>query len=274
MEKTLDKIKVLCFDIDGTISCDHNAIKPEIREEFIRLSNLGYKIVLNTGRSKPDVNIFMRNSDFVCDAIVLNGACIVDKDNKSYSEEFIDENSAKTVYDILKKKNLTFVFYYPDKNVEVCGSKTIKELILKDRDKQDDGMDGFFKLFAHEEIVDYKRVLKIETWIVDDDLNNQIKRQLSSLENITCVSSMGFNLEISSKTTNKANKLLEYTNNQGYSKENVMFFGDSENDETVFAEFDNSVYVTNQRHDFDFKTKYQVPSCKDGGVERFLKANF
>lgn len=274
MAKNFDNIKLLCFDIDGTISCDHNVIKPEIRDELIRLQSIGYKFVLNTGRSKLDVCSFMEKSNFYTDAIVLNGACIIDKNGNSYDEENIKKDSAKLTYDILKKYKVPFVCYYPDKNIEVEGEKTIKEVMLKDRKELDDDAIDFLNMFEHCPITDFKNILKIEAWSLDKNLISLIKSELLDIDNITVVSSMGFNIEITAKTVNKAKKLLEYANSLGCDKSNVLFFGDSENDKPVFDEFDNSVYVKNERQIFDFNTKFKTESCKDGGVEKFLKEHF
>lgn len=273
MEKILDNIKILCFDIDGTISCDHKAIKPEIREEFLRLKSLGYKIILNTGRSKVDVKDFMKNSDFYTEAIILNGACIVDENFNQSKAEYIDENSARSAYGTLKENNISFVCYYSDKNVEVVGKKSIKEIMLNGRETNEQ-LDDFFGMFAKEEVNNFNQILKIEAWILDLDDNSQIRDKLSKIGGVTCASSMGFNLEITSEKTNKAKKLLEFVNELGYTEDNVIFFGDSDNDKPVFDLFKNAVYVKNERQDFSFNTKFSVKSCKDGGVEKFLKSNF
>ncbi len=273
MEKTLDNIKILCFDIDGTISYNHKGIKPEIREEFLRLKKMGYKIILNTGRSKVDVEAFMKSSDFYSEAIILNGACIIDENLMPNDEEYIDEQSVRNVYDLLRENNISFVCYYSNKNVEVPGKKSIREIIINDRE-EDEQLNDFFDMFVQEEISNFKQILKIEAWILNLDVNSQIRDKLSKIDGVTCVSSMGFNLEITSVKTNKAKKLLEYANKLGYTKNNVIFFGDSENDKPVFDLFENAVYVKNERQDFNFYTKFKVESCKNGGVEKFLKSNF
>lgn len=270
MAKNFNNIKLLCFDVDGTIAVGANKMLTETRKELLRVRDLGYKILLNTGRSKPDLLSFMRENDFYTSAIILNGACIMDENFNIFDEEYMDEDSIKEIIKVFKKYNLPFVSYYSDKIL--TSDNAYMEIMYKNFSKSD--LSDLANRMILEDISDYKHVLKMEACFKDLDLVKVVKEELSNINNVNCVSSMGFNLELTSINVNKGEKLLRYIEELGYKESEVMFFGDSENDAAAFDLFENSVYVKNNKHDFSFNTKYKTLSSIDNGVGIFLKDNF
>lgn len=270
MAKIFNNTKLLCFDVDGTITTGANKMLTETKEQLFRVRDLGYKILLNTGRSRPDLLSFMRENNFYTSAIILNGACIMDDNLNVIDEEYMDEDSVLKISEIFRKYNLPFVSYYSDKIL--CSDSAYMKIMYKNFSESD--LTDLANGMLFDDISDYKHILKIEACFEDLDLVKEVKEKINNINNVNCVSSMGFNLEVTSNNTNKGKKLLKYIEKLGYKETEVMFFGDSENDAAAFELFENSVYVKNNKHDFYFDTKYKTLSSKENGVGLFLKNNF
>lgn len=63
-------IKMLAFDVDGTITAGNNEITQRLRSVFDQLENKGFKLVLATGRPYEDLYPLKRRMIFSCNSFV------------------------------------------------------------------------------------------------------------------------------------------------------------------------------------------------------------
>lgn len=269
-------IKVLAFDIDGTLSYKANSITPTLRNELNRLQEEGFRIILATGRPYEDLLTFQRKNDFYTEAILLNGAAIIDQKQKLGFFQYIDQRIVKSVCEVLRGFDVPFVCFTSKGNFEyICSRMRYGDVMKKylgDESELKDLIDSF--VFVDKQVFNYEEVFKIEIMFENLHEIGKVKDALSKIKQIQVVSSMNFNLEITSSSTNKGKILKNYIESLGYQEDEVMIFGDSENDRSMFELFSNSVLVENPENDFSCSHKYKALPCKEDGVAIFLREYF
>lgn len=270
-------IKMLAFDVDGTITAGNNEITQRLRGVFEQLEKKGIKLVLATGRPYEDLYPLKKKNDFFPATVLLNGAMITDeKDNKIFAH-YMSDDLVKAVCEILQQFDVPFVCFTKDKNVVYQSSKhtygEVLGLYLPDSELE---MHGLINSLVPVEGTDFtfEETLKIEALFEDMSLVSQAREALKNVSGIDVVSSMNFNLEITPDHINKANALQEYVKFVGIKEDEVMVFGDSENDRSMLEGFEHSVLVKNPNNDFKVNTKYTAHSCQDDGVAEFLENYF
>ena len=206
-------IKMLAFDVDGTITASNNEITPRLRAIFDQLEKKGLKLVLATGRPYEDLYPLKKKNDFFPATVLLNGAMIRDeKDNKIFAH-YMSSDLVEAVCKILQQFDVPFVCFTKDKNVVYQSSKQtygqVLGIYLPDSELE---MHGLIDSLVSVEETDfnYEETLKIEALFEDISLVDQAREALKDVTGIDVVSSMNFNLEITPDYINKANALQEY----------------------------------------------------------------
>ena len=242
-------IKMLAFDVDGTITAGNNEITPKLRAIFDQLEKKGLKLVLATGRPYEDLYPLKKKNDFFPATVLLNGAMVRDeKDNKIFAH-YMSIDLVEAVCKILQQFDVPFVCFTKDKNVVYQSSKQT-----------------------------YGQVLGI--YLPDSELemhgliDSLVSVEETDVTGIDVVSSMNFNLEITPDYINKASALQEYVKYEDINEDEVLVFGDSENDRSMLEAFKHSVLVKNPNNDFKVNTKYIARSCQEDGVAEFLENYF
>lgn len=78
-------------------------------------------------------------------------------------------------------------------------------------------------------------------------------------------------MEITSPLVSKGTALQTYVAQHGFTKEEVLVFGDSENDLSMFSCFPNSVAVANACTQIKNAARYHCKEAKEDGVVQFLE---
>lgn len=267
-------IKVLAFDVDGTLTCSNNELNPLLHQKIDELIAKGIHVVLSTGRPYEDLKTFQNKNDFYTDAIILNGAVMLDPRQKLYNFKYMDQSIAKNVCQVLQSLDLPFICYTETCNIEYpCSKMSYGDVMLMYLGQDSDIRDLLDSFVRVDDQFDHEKIFKIETVFEDLNAIDQARKALEKIEGIHVVSSMNFNLEITLAKTNKGKSLFEHIESLGYDKSEVLVFGDSENDRSMFELFPHCVFVENEENNFDYPSLYRCKSCRDNGIFEFLEQN-
>lgn len=267
-------IKVLAFDVDGTLTCANNELDPSLRQKLVVLSKKGMHIVLSTGRPYEDLKAFQNKNGFYTHAIMLNGAVMLDPDQNLYNFKYMDQMIAKQVCQVLEHLDLPFICYTKENNIEYpCSKMSYGNVMLMRLGQNSDIRNLLDSFVLIDDQFDHEHVFKIETVFEDLTEIEKARKALETITGIHVVSSMNFNLEITLSSVSKGQSLLEHIESLGYDESEVLVFGDSENDRSMFERFTHCVLVENEENDFEYPSLYKCNSCKDNGVFDFLEQN-
>lgn len=268
-------IRLLAFDVDGTLSHEKNEVSKPLKRVLGILQKQGMEMVLATGRPLVDLNAFRQKNNFYTPAVFLNGAAILQKEDVVTDCVFLDEKESSYLISMLRQKGYPFVCYMESKMVEFLGSEKRYAQIMGAHLNHEPELETLFNSFELYDPTSFEmdRILKIEICFEDVHVIPDVKEMILNHVNLHAVSSMGFNLEITSLSANKGKKLKSYAQDRHFKEDEVMVFGDGENDISMFEQFKHSVLIENKNHLFDYPTQYRV-SSKEDALAEFLKDYF
>ncbi len=226
-------IKLAAFDLDGTLLAeDHAHISDRNKQALLKASRMGIKIVIASGRTWSVLQDSLVEAVVADYALIANGAAVVDvKTQKDVFRQDMPQSVFREIYHILKQYDAVFEVY--------CGGKTYVEHSVLNHTE-------FLKLpkiYVEElkrymipvsgtlpEFFDKKGVEKIHVMTVPKENRKDIMGALSQVENLALTSSMPGNIEINTKGTNKAVGLSALCDLLHIKPDEVMAFGDANND--------------------------------------------
>lgn len=255
------QIKAIFLDVDHT-SYDHThkEVRPLTLYAVKELKKNGYKIVISTSRNYDELltinHEFIELADVVC---TLAGARTIYKDTiDSYP---INQKDINKLVDYFNKKHITYR-YALNNGIGY----------LNQNDEYVEGI--FFKYFDMiPEIKPYQNeeILQIMYYTFDTNIHEQIRALVPSL----VVNNMKLNNEISSNNIDKGSvmkKICEYLN---CDLNEVMSFGDSENDITMMKNSFFSVCMGNGTEIAKENASYVCEDItQDGLYKTLVKYNF
>lgn len=222
------KYKAIALDIDGTLKSSDKKILPKTKEKLIELSKKGVTIILASGRPTPGLEAEAKELEFYKYGgylLSFNGAKVVNFQTKEILyEKVFDKAIAYMIYRHAKKFHLGVCTY---KNQDVLSEDVEDEYI------------------AYEAKLNRMKLKHVDSFInsVDDSVNkvlltgkpeyvaeiiDEFKRPYGT--SLSIYRSAPFFIEVMAKNIDKARsleKILEYL---GYTKDELIAFGDGYND--------------------------------------------
>lgn len=243
-------IKLIAVDMDGTLLDDHSSVSEENLKAIRRLSQRGISVVPVTGRTYYEIPAVMRDEKCVRYFVFSNGSGIYERGRGIIYSSTVPKETAIGIFSLLSSYE-TFVEIYSGGYPWADKNKVNKESfdyyninprfqkIIKERRKK---AEDFGSLLQNE-------TLKPELFdAFFRDMNDRaeclekIKFQYPEIE---VVSSMGNNLEIMNRGTNKGTGLKKLCEILSLDINRTLALGDSKNDIDMFETAGVSYAVSN-----------------------------
>ncbi len=258
-------IKMIVTDLDGTLfKSDHLTISERNIRALKLAGEKGIKIVISSGRAYcllGDV-LTLTKADYV---MTSNGAASFDSDGKLLSSDAMDYESWSRLYEVLLKNDIGTEVYCE-------GNIYIREEELK----------NYHNPFLGKEALEVLKESLIPCDNVLESLKGKKAEKLHSIyitaENfayyktvfekagVEVTSSISGNMEINKKGTNKGKGLERLCSALKISLNEVMAFGDEENDIEMLKIVGFSYAVKNASDAVKAAAKYVTESNDDDGV--------
>lgn len=231
LNNALKNIKAIALDLDGT-TLTRAGLTRRTKETLEYAIRKGYKVVIATGRpyvALPESVLDIEGLEYI---IISNGAHIVNKLGEFLYSNYMSPDASLKVMEALKKmdfpievftKGQAFVDRGLYQDLKEKGSSFMSaKYVLRTR-KPVDNIYGFFE-------ENQKEIENINIHFQDLDERRKTWKFFNEFKDITVTSSQRNNIELGGKTTSKATALSEFCKIHNIKMENVMAFGDSEND--------------------------------------------
>jgi Cof subfamily protein (haloacid dehalogenase superfamily) len=222
--------RLAAVDLDGTLLGPDKEVSKENAAAVHRLSACGARVIIASGRRHQNSIRIQRQFGLTGPIIACQGGLIRDGETGNVIEaHFLAQNVARQIVDEGEKNGIDVIYYHldhlyvgakRDRWVELyesrVGEKTEK---LPDLDQ----LDG-------------RRALKV-VWYGDPDLLKRVRPEMEARfkEKADVLSTELENLEYMPRGINKATALEKVARELGVKREQVLAFGDGENDVAMLA---------------------------------------
>lgn len=258
------KYKIISMDFDGTLLTSDKKVTENTKNILKKCRNNGFIIVgvtarnLSSVRSVLDINIF----DYI---ILNNGAFILDvKTNEISSFGVISREDINEIKSILKDTSAEFEYaslnkYYMVGSKDSMGFR-VNINSMEDIDEEIVRMNIYFE--TEDELNFYKNVILDKVSTVNVVAMRNTDNDDSKIW-----------LTINEKNTNKLTTLTKLANDLNITLDEIIFFGDGENDLLLLENVGMGVAMGNAINEVKGKSKSITLSNDEDGIYYYLIKN-
>jgi len=223
-------IKLIAMDLDGTLfDSDHKTISERNIHAVQKAADRGIKIVICSGRTYCHMKSVLKQLNTVDYILASNGAVSMDKTGHVISSDCMKYDIWKAVYEILDGEGIVAEVYFDGKSyLKESSRNSYKSDKLNDDFVQELKADITFCDNPIRLLKD-KAAEKITSIAVPEQQYDKLKRILLQME-VSVTSSIPLNIEINKMGVNKGKGLSALCDVLGICAEEVMAFGDGDND--------------------------------------------
>lgn len=244
-------IRLISSDMDGTLLDSYRKITQVNIDAIRKLQENGIKFIINTGREYPNVVGILKEAGLQCDMICSNGSCGFDKSGQLLFEHTISKETVQKIFDTFRQFGMVPSIFTKDGRISLLPRKEREkythEILVpaiqvnhpdfKYTEKEfrtliDDVIfvDGEDALLASDH-----RILKITSNSTDVEKLKELRFELEKIPGLAVVSTVPTDIEITSVDAQKGIALLQYAEQFGYTPEEMVAIGDSENDYSMLS---------------------------------------
>ena len=247
--------RLAAFDMDGTLLTNQHTITENTKNKIKQLQDLGISIALISGRNKNNLLQYAKelelekNNNFLS---CLNGTEIYSfKEDKTIRETSLSNKDVNQLLDYTKKHHFRSIIYRKDdyiQNLRFLDYIALKARALIAHIGLSTGYEGTMQKTTFHFSFNYQEYKPVDKYVLltRKDIStteiSKIKNDLSNYE--VCVVAKGW-IEITPKGINKGNSINKIANLIDCEITEVIAFGDSENDISMFQEIKYSIAMEN-----------------------------
>lgn len=253
-------IRLVACDLDGTLLNDEKNISERNIKAIHLLEKHNVDFLICSGREINSVRQLKEKYNLKFEAILLNGALYIDKEEKPVIAKTIADDAVRQIIRIFDEYGCDFtvqtlhgirsrhtyeemIDIYANHMVEIGWARDVKQAYEKMGDV------NFFigneKFESVEELLP-NGVLKIENHQNHNpDITHDINEELKKIPGISIVYYSSGNVEITDCSATKGATLKEVAKLKHLGMDEVMPFGDEGNDYSMLSIFPNSVAMCN-----------------------------
>lgn len=277
------KIHAIVIDVDGTLYNSQKKITKKTREILLQAQKKGILLIIASGRptaSLKDIVERLQMDQHHGILICYNGSKVIDSQTgQVLYEKAISIDEARAVLEHMKKfDQIRPMIDHGDHLYVNNVYHNIIQMNGKDFNVMEyEARSGHFKLCEVDDLVDFIDfpVNKILTTANPEYLQRHYQEIIKPFENtLNCMFTSDFYLEFTAKGIDKAHALDTVLKPLGYKPEDLLAFGDGENDIAMLQYAGTSVAMANSAPKVKSIANYTTSSCDEDGIERFLRHKF
>lgn len=267
-------IKMLCFDLDGTLLTTDKRISDFTWRVLCAAAEKGIWLVPTTGRLFHGMPEAVRSLPGLRYSILINGAMVYDSvERKVVHTAEIDPETVQEVYAYLD--TLPVIYDCFADNVRYISSRIVPQL---DTYVPDPHLRAMI-MATRSEVPDLrthlrqrgKSVQKIQSYFLEQKLRLETIEQLQRrFPELAVTSSLPFNCEVNDGHANKGEAMIELCAMLGIAPEETMGFGDGSNDLTLLQRAGIGVAMENAVPALRDAADYITDSNDCDGVARAI----
>ena len=268
------KIKMIGLDLDGTLLTSDKKLTPYTRAVLKKALEQGVVVLVSTGRPISAIPKEIIEIPGMKYAVTSNGARVLDIETKEVlHESMISMETAEQLlkildgYDAIQEIFIDGVSYARSKELEHAYdyflNPSMAEYVLTTRVQVED-----VKRILHEK---QASVDKVHGMFRNAEDTQAALEELEKIPGVVIASSIGNNLEMNKKGTDKGKGLLKLGEALGIKKEEIMACGDGMNDLEMLKAVGFAVAMENGEPQVKEVADYIAESKDKEGVEKAIE---
>ena len=261
----MENIKLIAFDVDGTLVPLGGKKIEDLTAKAVRaFEEKGGKVIIATGRCSYFIHkeiVEEMNCDYY---VTINGGLVCDKDFKTLYQRPMDEDFFHKLVKSGIEHDLAFAFKFEkaiavyNKFDEYIKNYTVGKLYPK-------------LVLDYSQTRDYhlEHGIPIDGFFIGD--NEVLENNAKATPEITWVHAYDRAMECYSKDISKASGIEFVAKSLGLTMDNVMVFGDGENDIDMIKKAGLGVAMGNADEVVKKAAKYVTTACGDNGIYNAMK---
>lgn len=228
----MSKIKLIACDLDGTLMApDHLTVTERTKNALLQAHNNGVKIAVATGRTLSVIYDVINQIPFADYVVYSNGAAICDLNTaKTVFSSYMSKKAVCSVVDFLEK----YPVYYEVYSGGCQYAQADKAGYFENNGLPEEFLEKYMESVKFcDNLCEFAKsnpVEKINLYYFNGKYLDEIRDYLFSLSDIDRTSPVGGDIEMTAKGVDKAYALEDLCNGLGISADEVMAFGDADND--------------------------------------------
>ncbi len=260
----LKKIKLVALDMDGTLLTDEKKISPVTKDCLSALTQMGIYVVIITGRSYEALKPYKEELGLETPVICYNGSQIVDgKTGRIMKDYTLPDKSSRYIIDFARKNDIHVqgykegVLYFEERRPE--SEMYESHVNLKGRIVNFDSMDP----------LDFTKMMYVGD---HENLRKAMEKVEAGIGDTTSImfSNTEF-LEFMRKGVSKGEALHMLLSDMNIAPEEVIAFGDGDNDVPLIQAAGTGVAMGNASPAVKEAADITAPSNNDDGIAVVLK---
>lgn len=272
-------IKLIVTDLDGTfLNTNHVTIPQENIDTFKKAHEMGIKVAIASGRTKILTDYIVEQLPFLDYLITSNGAITYDmKAGKAVCSTLIDNKQSIEIFNILKDYALIYEIYFNGdcymnhESYSMFDAEHVPphiHALLKD----------FIKPVSDlKTLIDGQGIEKLNILSLSGEERIELEEKINRTCNVAFASSFPIvkgangNLEMTDINATKGFAVKGLADALNIGKENIMCFGDGENDCSMLSFADYSFAMANGNEIAKSTAKFVTDTNDNYGVANAIK---
>ena len=268
------KIKMIGLDLDGTLLTDKKELTARTKAVISSALRRGIVVLVATGRPWMGIPEELRNFPGMRYALTSNGARIIDaQEERVIEEHLLSPELALQALEICGKYDTLQEVYFDGQGYAPADKMAVVERYHRNPSmceymrKTRIPVDNIFKLVKEEN----RGLDKVQTLFADMEERTQAWRELREVSGLELVGSLRYNIEINTAGVNKGTGLVNLGKVLGIKREEIMAFGDGDNDIVMLKEAGIGVAMANAEDKVKETADYITLSNEEDGVAEAIE---
>ncbi len=267
-------IKLIVSDLDGTLLRSDFSLSMRNIEAIKKIKQQGILFIPASGRDYANIQCIFEPYGIQCPVIEINGAQARDDAGNILFSLPISGPQGRACVEIIRGFDFSIQLFTDKGSFAYENSISLQQdmdMVISRNMGQPADVELLPAITAAE--LNEFTILKMEIMSLDEKKLCQCQSALKANTDLLLTSSVRGNLEITHKDANKGAALNFILDSLKLSKEEVIIFGDSMNDASLFECFPNTVAVSNAHPYILGLAKAVCEACEEDGVGKWLEAN-
>ena len=267
------------LDLDGTLLNTKKELTEYTKEILTRAIESGVTILTATGRPYTGIPEELREFPGMRYALTSNGARIIDREKMKDTEEkgvltehLLPLEDAKKALEILRKYDTLQEVYFDGQGYAEADKLEEVQRYHHSPHMQEYVRNSRICVSELDEIIaqENRAMDKVQGLFADMKEREQAWQELKQFDSLELVGSLKYNIEINAAGVNKGKGLLELGEILGISREEIMAFGDGDNDIAMLREVGFGVAMQNADEEVKAVADYVTGSNDEDGVAKAI----